>query len=84
MTCSRRDRSHISTRVISITPLLLLGQSKANRSSTSHAYPRCIAPIGRQTAPGPVLHCPYCRLPEKGTMLKPWGAAMIKNKKMAG
>jgi len=25
---------------------------------------------------------PYCRLPEKGTMLKPWGAAMIKIKKM--
>ena len=24
----------------------------------------------------------YCRLPEKGTKLKPWGAAMIKNKTM--
>ena len=24
----------------------------------------------------------YCRLPEKGTKLKPWDAAMIKNKKM--
>jgi len=40
------------------------------------------APDRSHRRPGAVLRCRTGRLPEKGTMLKPRGAAKIKNKKM--